>query len=1385
MAEGLAGRTLLGGEYELREVLGRGGMATVYRAVSRSLEADVAVKVLAPRLAADPGFRERFHDEARSLAGLHHPNLVEVHHYGEEDGLVYIVMRLVPGGTLKDRLQAVHGPLDLVSTARLVSQIADALQLAHDHGLVHLDIKPANVLMGRADWALLADFGITRAIGHQASSGGQQRYAGTAAYMSPEQWRGGAIDGRSDQYSLGITAYELLTGARPFEGQTTDALQRAHLQELPPRPREVNPGIPGPIEDVLLRALAKDPADRYPRIADFAAALGKAVEQTRAVTLETKVAAARIAPNLLGILALLVLGPLLLGLLPPATVAGTGMPLLWPFQFALALMIAALYLGIRWPLIGLLTRGVGAVLEAMDVPVPARRAAGSGPSRHAPSWRKTTTASVEGAVTLVYLFGSYWLLAAPLTAIVGGLFGDPARLWAATALSLAVVVAALLIVVGIFRVAGPAVTAVILGVCWAMAGVLPTADLAFGRGVSVADTVKAVVGAGVLALLLATRPRTQAGVRQLVAAAAKRLLAGGALARSPEDAAKSQRRIEDLVGGVVDFLYLLVGYALLLYPVRTGLTQLVGSVASAIVVTVVVALPWGFLTARLQRIAGIVGVTLGVLLGAPLLVTLPVLQRGIVGSDWPATAATWGVGTLLVLLLAATRGQVQEFGQRALGASLDRRLLGTAVAISEEESARRVTALGAVAGALLDVGYLLIAYWVLGVPAVDLLLRGPEGTLGGTVAGSLLIVALLVAAALLVALPVRRAVVVMRGSRDPGGRSGARVVVAVAIILALLMVTAGAAAPAVLAAPEVLGDLALQSVARPEVIVNWQYLLPWTPSHDQATYALRLSCSNGQEIGRFREAFRPPVPSMPYGPAGTTGPTGVGCENWQRVYFADRQAAGLPTSPSLSWDWLDVKAVLHSDNSADVVETHHLLVTSGSYDHLSWSENGSLQRAEVSDDGVTVPLDPARSVAHYARLWTDGEQQLLGLWFPPVAGPSTRTFTASYHLPDAVQPSGQGGRFEREVLGPARTGPVWRTTVEVSLPGAPASDPITLATSGTTARDGLLDQRTAWFEADDVAATGRFTIVVDFDQPATAPASAVNPSATATPTPTAADTPTPTSPTATATPTPAGAAGTDSTAVTPAADSPTPRSSPTRQPTATPRPTSTRAATATPLPTATPPASPTVAATATTVSSPTTAATATNTPAPPPANNPPAPSAPSPTNTPAPSATPRPSNTPTPSTTPTAVPSPTQTRTATPTRTATATLTETPTATATATATPTVTSTATNTPTPTNTPIGVLTASLSAVEIIPPGFNSQVTWSSTGGISPYTGFITATETYGGGTTLGYATHTVNTPSGSWTDTPPAGCETITYALTLHDGSGQTAGAGYSLSWCSG
>ena len=301
MNDTLIGTTLRGGEYQLKEIIARGGQATIYRAYARALETDVAVKILHPSHAADLSFRERLHEEARRLAQLHHPNLLEVHWYGEEGELVYIVMRLVPGGTLFRRLQALVGSLALTDTARIISQVASALQHAHDNGVLHLDVKPANILLGQADWPLVADLGLTQAIAHQTTSSGQLRIAGTPAYMSPEQCRGDALDGRSDQYSLAVTAYELLVGQQPFHADTTEGLMQHHLQTAPPRPRSLNPGVPGPVEEVLLRGLAKDPERRFPSVAEFGRALAEAVERTRGISLEAKRAAAATAPNLMAI----------------------------------------------------------------------------------------------------------------------------------------------------------------------------------------------------------------------------------------------------------------------------------------------------------------------------------------------------------------------------------------------------------------------------------------------------------------------------------------------------------------------------------------------------------------------------------------------------------------------------------------------------------------------------------------------------------------------------------------------------------------------------------------------------------------------------------------------------------------------------------------------------------------------------------------------------------------------------------------------------------------------------------------------------------------------------------------------------------------------------
>jgi len=255
----LRGRQL--GEYRILDRLGEGGMSAVYRAHQPGVNREVALKVLPRHFVEDEAAVGRFRQEAQVLARLQHPHILPIFDFGESDDLLYIAMPLVRSGTLADRLR--RGPLDLEEAARIVSQLADALDYAHEQGLVHRDIKPGNVLLDGRGNAMLTDFGIARfyeATTRFTQTGG---VVGTPAYMSPEQSRGEGIDRRSDVYCLGIVLYEMVTGRVPFEADTPVAVLLKHLQEAPPRPREINRDLPPGVERVILTALAKRPEARY------------------------------------------------------------------------------------------------------------------------------------------------------------------------------------------------------------------------------------------------------------------------------------------------------------------------------------------------------------------------------------------------------------------------------------------------------------------------------------------------------------------------------------------------------------------------------------------------------------------------------------------------------------------------------------------------------------------------------------------------------------------------------------------------------------------------------------------------------------------------------------------------------------------------------------------------------------------------------------------------------------------------------------------------------------------------------------------------------------------------------------------------------------------
>ena len=274
----LIGVTL--GNYRILAPLGQGGMARVYKAHQENLDREVAIKVLPPWFAADRNFVERFNLEARLVARLSHPNIVTVHDASEYHGNLYIVMQLVDGGTLKqrlDQLQAMNKHMEIAEASRLFTQLASALSYAHENGIIHRDVKPVNVLLDRAGRPILSDFGIAKVLAGSKALTRQGAGVGTPEYMSPEQCQGVQIDGRADIYALGVMLFEALTGRLPFLGDNYPALAHSHIYEMPPHPNAINPMIDPAVAQVILTALRKHPSERYQRASDMAEALERAV----------------------------------------------------------------------------------------------------------------------------------------------------------------------------------------------------------------------------------------------------------------------------------------------------------------------------------------------------------------------------------------------------------------------------------------------------------------------------------------------------------------------------------------------------------------------------------------------------------------------------------------------------------------------------------------------------------------------------------------------------------------------------------------------------------------------------------------------------------------------------------------------------------------------------------------------------------------------------------------------------------------------------------------------------------------------------------------------------------------------------------------------------
>jgi len=267
--------------YRIEEVIGRGGMGVVYRATQLALGRAVAIKLIATERSEDPVFRERFKSESRIASSIEHANVIPVYEAGEDDGLLFIAMRLVEGLDL-GQLLALAGPLELERSARVIAEVAGALDAAHARGLVHRDVKPANVLLtvDRPEHAYLTDFGVAMQVGSLSDITRADQWVGTLDYLAPEQIRGEPLDARADIYALTGLLYHCLTGETPFPRDSEAATMWAHVSAPAPAPSSAMSGLPHELDDVIVRGMAKDPADRYVSAGDLARATALALGLT-------------------------------------------------------------------------------------------------------------------------------------------------------------------------------------------------------------------------------------------------------------------------------------------------------------------------------------------------------------------------------------------------------------------------------------------------------------------------------------------------------------------------------------------------------------------------------------------------------------------------------------------------------------------------------------------------------------------------------------------------------------------------------------------------------------------------------------------------------------------------------------------------------------------------------------------------------------------------------------------------------------------------------------------------------------------------------------------------------------------------------------------------